>query len=194
MSDGPAGGPGYELAPSPVARRSSRSAVLVAGLAGLILGGAVVAAIAGGLSGPRPAPIAEATTRAAHAAASPGPSAVADDASPTHPAIVLPLWVTCHDLAAERCRSLAAAAVAGIDDPALTAPSSVEVWGSILCGSTFDCPPTHLDGHHSAGSVVVAFPGTVTLWVNVTEADRGLGGGPGVRPLEVWVIPSQTAG
>ena len=48
MIDGPAGGPGYELAPSPVARRSSRSALLVAAVACLIVGGAVVAAIAGG--------------------------------------------------------------------------------------------------------------------------------------------------
>jgi hypothetical protein len=160
----------------------------------VVLGGAVVAAIAGGISSPGPAPIGESTTSAAPASAIPGPSARAEDASPTHPAAILPLWVTCHDLAADRCRSLAAAAVAGIDDPGLTAPSSVDVWGSILCGSTFDCPPIHLDGRHPAGSVVVAFPGSVTLWVNVTEDNRGLGGGPGVRPLEVWVIRSQTAG
>ena len=194
MSDGPPGGPGYELAPSPVARRSSRSALLVAALACLILGGAVVAAIAGGISGtgPGPRPIAEAM-RAAQTSASPVPSAAAD-ASPAHVAAVLPLWVTCHDLDAERCRSLAAAAVAGIDDPTLTAPSSVDVWATILCGSTFDCPPNRLAGRHPAGSVVVAFPGAVTLWINVTEDNLGLGGGPGVRPLEVWVIRSQTAG
>jgi hypothetical protein len=168
--------------------------VLVAAVAGLILGCAVVAAIASGISKPGPVPIAETTHRAPASSATAAPSSPPHDASPTRAAVVLPPSVICHDLALERCRSLVAAAVAGIDDPTLTTPSSAEVWGSITCGTSFDCSPIDMDGRHPAGSVVVAFPGAVTIWVDVAEADRGIAGGPGIRPLEVWVIRSQTAG
>jgi hypothetical protein len=191
MSDGRPDPPGYELAPSPVARRSSRSAVVAVALAGLVLGGAVVAAVVGDVTGPGPIGVS-----VARGPAVPPTSAVATapEATPGPVTAVLPLWVTCHDLAAQRCQRLAQAVVSGIDDPTLSAPSSVEVWGSIACGSDFDCPPFRLDGRHPAGSVVVAFSGAVTLWVNVTELDRVGAGGPIARPLEVWVIRSQPTG
>jgi hypothetical protein len=100
--------------------------------------------------------------------------------------------VRCHDVDPGRCTEIASAAVGAIVDPTLPPARSVDVWASLLCGSTFDCPPYHLVDRRPAGSAVVTI-GASVLWVNVTEIVREDDRGSRLPMLDAWVIPSGPA-
>ena len=170
----PEGAPdAYDAAPIRVARGSSRSVLGVASAAALLIViGVVMAAI--GVPDRRVADLAVPSTAAPSVAPTPTGS----------PA------VRCHDVPSARCAILARAALDAALDPSLPPAIAVDVWSSLLCGSTFDCPPARLADQHPAGSAVIDLGGSLALWVNVTEHDdpadpRTVGSG-----LEAWVIRS----
>jgi hypothetical protein len=169
----------YRTDPTRIAGGSSRSVLTVALTVAIALGVGIVALSVGGTSERH---VADTTAGAPPSDDAPGPLAGVATPSPT---------VHCHDVPNRRCVRVAAAAVGAILDPTLRPARTVDVWASLLCGSTFDCPPYHLADREPLGSAVVGLAGSTVLWVNVSEivvagADRGA---PEPQ-LDAWVIPS----
>jgi hypothetical protein len=163
----------YGADPTRVARRSSRSVLAVASAAALVVAiGVVLAAIA---APDRPVAVLGSSSSAA---ASVGSTPAGSPA------------VRCHDVPSTRCASLARAALEAAMDPSLPPAIAVDVWASLLCGSTFDCPPARLAGHHPAGSAVIDLSGSLELWVNVTEPDELVAPRAAPSALVAWVIRS----
>ncbi|MGH2474341.1 MAG: hypothetical protein ACRDIL_03680 [Candidatus Limnocylindrales bacterium] len=156
----------YRIEPTRLARRSGR-AVLI-GAAAVVVGLGVVLAV---LALQRPTVT---STVVAEATVVPAPS-------PTP----LPA-ITCHDLETVRCSHVAEAALGAIDDPTLPTVRGVEVWATLLCGDTLDCPPDRLGERRVAGSAVVGLADDRALWVNVTESERGT--------FDAWVVRMQPRG
>jgi hypothetical protein len=164
----------YRIDPTRIAGRSSRS-VLAAAAAVVILAGAGIAVLI--VARPSDAPVALATTPSRPLGIAPSPLARA---------LALPPAVHCHDVPEVQCTRIAAAAVDAVADPALAPATTVDVWATLLCGSTFDCPSYRLADRRPAGSAVVGLASSMVLWVNVTEPEAGSEGGS----LDAWVIPS----
>jgi hypothetical protein len=163
--------------PSPVAGRSSRSVAVVAlAIALAIAIGLATLAVVGGSEPDR--------SLASTAAATPtaGPSALVRLSS-TPPA------VRCHDVSSGPCSRIAAAAVDAIGDPGQPA-RTVDVWSTLLCDSTFDCPSYHLADRRPAGSAVVGLSDSAVLWVNVAEIEADADRGSQDPTLDAWVVPS----
>ena len=100
-----------------------------------------------------------------------------------------PPHLDCHDVPATRCAAIERAVIVAVADPVLPYPTKVDIWASLLCSNTFDCPPGRMEDRRPAGSAVV-LAGSTWLWVNVTDA---LGpSGPGT--LSAWVIRSGPIG
>jgi hypothetical protein len=157
---------GFQVEPTRLGGRSGR-AVLI-GAATVVVGlGVIVAALAFPRPAVPPAPVAAAT--------------IAPIASPTpRPPI------TCHDLGPARCTEVADAALAAIDDPSLPGVRAVDVWATLVCGDTLDCPPDRLGKRSVAGSAIVGLSDDVSLWVNVTDTGRGT--------LDAWVVRTRHRG
>ena len=84
-------------------------------------------------------------------------------------ALSLPDSVACHEVAPPDCVVAARAAVALLapDGGRITA---AEVWRSLLCNSTFECPPTLLTPESTPlGSVVLTFDSGPAAWINVVS-------------------------
>jgi hypothetical protein len=176
----------FRVEPTPLSRRRSRR-ILVATGAIVVTIAVIIGALAAGSA--RPTPIAGvATTTPA-----PSPTARPGDPSPSPAPVVGPTGppprVVCHAVAAGSCSAIAKAALAAAADPALTWPTEIDVWASLLCGSVFDCPPDRLTGRRAAGSAVVV-AGTIRLWVNVVEPAVG----STAAALDAWVIRSGPVG
>ena len=179
----------YQVDPTPLTRRRSRR--ILAATATVAIGTAVVV---GGLAlGGRPPsgnalvpPIAEASSAEPIAsAASTAPDAAPSDTPTPTIAPGPPPRLTCHGVPGARCADILRAVLIAIADPPIPHPTTVDVWASLLCGDSFDCPPGRIDDRQPAGSAVVT-AGSIWLWVNVTDA---LGtSGPGT--LSAWVIRS----
>ena len=170
----------YRIAPTRIPGRSSRSVVAIAVTVAVALAlGLVVITVDG-------AP--DASSAVTIRSAGPSSAAPVANAAPD---------VRCHDTSAARCTEIAAAAIGAVLDatlpPPTTSVTSIDVWASLLCGSTFDCPPYHLVDRRPAGSAVVTIGSATVLWVNVTEivleADRGAA----LPKLDAWVIHSRPA-
>jgi hypothetical protein len=103
--------------------------------------------------------------------------------------VVLPP-ITCDNVAPQRCRALGEAAIAAIDDPTLSAPTTIDVSASLLCGDNLDCPIDRLAGHHPAGSAIISYAGDATVWVNIVEPDIPPAANQRHHALDAWVIRS----
>jgi hypothetical protein len=68
----------------------------------------------------------------------------------------VPVDLTCRDVDQATCRRMAKAALLVLPDDAPEA-IDVTVWRSLLCNSSFDCPPSYLDGSAPLGSVIIRF-------------------------------------
>jgi hypothetical protein len=172
----------YRNDPTRVTGRSGRSVLATALTVAFALGGGIVALSVGGGSGARTAGATEAGSPALAMPSAIGGAARVAARSPT---------VRCHDVPSPRCARVAAAAVDAIVDPTLPPATTVDVWATLLCGSTFDCPPYHLADRLPAGSAVIVLASSMVLWVNVTEiilsdTDRGSVD----SRFDAWVIPS----
>jgi hypothetical protein len=170
----------YRTDPTRIAGSSSRSVLSVALSLAIALGVAIAALCVGGASNRR---FAIATAAASPSVVVPGPVAGVAAPAPT---------VHCHDIPSRHCARVATAAIDSILDPTLPPARTVDVWASLMCSSTFDCPPYHLADREPIGSAVVGLAGSIVLWVNVTEiivtdADRG---SPEPQ-LDAWVIATQ---
>ena len=185
----------YRIDPTPLTRRRSRRVLVVtAGLA--LSAGVIVTALA--VLGRPPSEVASVSsatgTAQAAVAGSDGAATPARLARPTPtlaPAVASgpPPHLDCHDVPATRCAAIERAVIVAVADPVLPYPTKVDIWASLLCSNTFDCPPGRMDDRRPAGSAVV-LAGSTWLWVNVTDA---LGAtGPGT--LSAWVIRSGPIG
>jgi len=176
----------FRIEPTPLSKRRSRR-ILAATGAIVVAVAIVIGVLASGDARPI-ATVASATaTPASPAARSPSapplPSASAVARTGPAPRVV------CHDVSAKRCTAISQAALKVADDPALPWPTRIDVWDSLLCGSTFDCPPDRLTGRQVAGSAIVLGE-TVGVWVNVVEP----AGGTDSATFDAWVIRSGPVG
>jgi hypothetical protein len=88
-----------------------------------------------------------------------GIARIAQSPAPTAASRPIPAAIACHGIDLAACRLAVQAAVATLDRD-LPAVESADVWASLMCGDTFDCPPTRLDGRTApAGSVIVHLVG-----------------------------------
>jgi hypothetical protein len=178
----------YQLDPTPLRPRSG-TRTLVSALAVVIAVGVVVVALA------RDERTDSRVASAASAAARPSVGAtglVPDDpgASGSGGGSSNPqLQIYCHAVEARRCGDIASVALTAVADPGLPPPLTIDVWGSLLCGSVFDCPPDRLAGRRPAGSAVIAFRPATDVWVNVTDTAADAPG-----HLAAWVIRSSPSG
>ncbi len=187
----------YESEPTRLAARSSRSILVAVAL--VVIGfGTVMAGLASvhaPTDGSPPASQAGDTHQPGNAQAvvSPSPLVTASPAAWPLAPVGLRASIRCHAVADPRCTAVAQAAanaLRALGDPALPPPVTIEVWRTILCASTFDCPPQRLTGRQPAGSVVVGFGAAAAdVWINVTDSD-GPHAGPLSGSLEAWVIAS----
>jgi hypothetical protein len=105
----------------------------------------------------------------------------------------MPTSITCHDIDRFACR-LAVATALGRLEGNLPAVESTDVWSSLVCGDTLDCPATRLDGRATPlASVIVRLVGVgPAAWINVIYRSPG-------RPLqhtptvEAWIARWQAA-
>jgi hypothetical protein len=163
----------YRIDPTRMARRSSRT-VLAAATVIVVTFAVIVVGLA--IGGPANVDLAV----GAPSASVPAP-VVADVAPPD---------VRCHDVPSRRCAQLAHAVMDAIVDPVLPRVTTVDVWASIMCGSTSDCPPGELTSRRPAGSARVAFESPLVLLVNVSETTDDPAHGPVDPGLHAWVIRS----
>jgi hypothetical protein len=180
----------YQVDPTPLTHRRSRrilavTATVAIGIAVLVGG----LAIAGrGPSGIVPAaPIAAASS--AEVFASAVPVATPSDTSTPTIAPGPPPRLACHGVPGARCADILRAVLIAVADPTIPHPTTVDIWASLLCGSTFDCPPGRMEGQRPAGSAVVVAC-SIWLWVNVTDTL----GASGPNTLSAWVIRSGPVG
>ena len=177
---------GFNVAPTPIPRRSRTPIAIVAAAIVGVVGFALVA------SGP-PAAVRH---------ASPGPDAdgpaTVGDASPpfvtssaaaTAAPATLPSRdaIECHDLALGTCGAIAMASLTALppDDHRVTA---IEAWGVILCRDDFDCPRTRLVGNRPLGSAVVTLGSGARAWINVLEGEPFPGRVWEPQRTSAWII------
>ena len=161
------------LEPIP-ARVRGRSWAVPAGLVAAIGLGLVGLGISARMITPAPAPT-----------ATPGPVAGLDGTTLPSRQRTLPASLDCHDLPHATCARVVDAALAVLpgDVPDV---ATAGAWGSLLCDSTFDCPPTDLQSATPLGSVIVSFAdGGTEAWVNVVE--RAVAERPG-RVTQAWIV------
>ena len=180
----------YEVEPTRVDRRSKRPALA----AGVAIASVVLVAI--GLADRTP-------SRAAENAVSPAatesdvardPSATETVRSPdiTRSSLRLPLFasqdVTCHGVGRAGCLQMARAAVADLDPPRPLI-GAIDVWPSLICGDTIDCPLSVLRRIDPLGSAVLHLRGSQSeVWVNVGQ-DTVTGSSPSAAAaIEAWII------
>jgi hypothetical protein len=177
----------YRIDPAPIGGRSSRSVVAIAALVSVALIAGIVALTVTGRSD---AQIAVATSSAAPLTlvATP-PSSLAPSAP--QPVSAAAPQVHCHAVSDDRCARIAAAALHAITDPALAPATTVDVWASLLCNDSFDCPPARSVEREPAGSAVVALASSMVLWVNVVQRDADYDRGSTDPELDAWIIPSR---
>lgn len=166
---------GFEVPVSGVDRPPARGGRLVA--AGLLVLATVVAAAV--------ATAGAAPNHQRPVVPSGGPSADTNGvaAGPSLPR-PLPTNLNCRDVDGATCRRMAKAAMLAL--PA-EAPDAIDatVWRSLLCNSTFDCPPTYIEGSAPLGSVIIRFAdGGPSAAVNVVEGRSGAA----LRTLRAWVV------
>jgi hypothetical protein len=165
----------YEVEPSRLTRRSSASGFAVAALIVIALAGIVVVTNGAGSGAGEVRPVADAAPSSVPAALvlpSPSPSPRPAFLPSPYPSGLAntPLELTCHAIGIDQCRIVADAAVAAARDPYLPSAATVDVWASLVCGSTLDCPPNQLADLLPLGSATISYRGSeIVLWVNVGE-------------------------
>jgi hypothetical protein len=191
----------FEVPVSAVSRsRSRRGVVVVVAGSGLI---ALTAAITGLWAG---GPLVGASGPAAPSVARPFTAAAAGEpvapGSPSQRVALIPRILTpsvardvpeqlrCHDVGSRSCERLVRAALRVL--PAdLPDVDGAAVWRSLVCNSTFDCPPGYLQDSPAAGSVILAFAdGSPSVAVNVVDWRYGSGIRLGLR---AWIARSAPA-
>ena len=102
----------------------------------------------------------------------------------------LPTEIECNDVAADECRRLVRAALRVLPED-LPVIRAADVWASLVCNDTFDCPPTHLRDSEALGSVIVSFvDGSPGAAINVVDWRYGSAIRLGLR---AWVARSVPA-
>jgi hypothetical protein len=177
----------FEVPVSAVSRsRMPLGVVVVAGVAGLIVLGAVVAGLVDP-SGSKLAPRAAAAIVAP--TSTPAPDALVYAPQPRfEPASFnrpLPTAIACHDVDLAQCHRIVRAALRVLPDD-LPTVGGADVWGSLVCNDNFDCPATYLRDSDPAGSVVLGFvDGSPDAALNVVD----WGYGPSIRlGLRAWIV------
>ena len=102
----------------------------------------------------------------------------------------MPEQLRCHDVGARPCERLVRAALRVL--PAdLPDVERAAVWRSLVCNSTFDCPPAYLQDSPAAGSVILAFvDDSPSVAVNIVDWRYGSGIRLGLR---AWIARSAPA-
>jgi hypothetical protein len=187
----------FELAPRLV-RRGRRpwlgvTAALAAGLS-IVL----AAVLAGG-------PSDRSTGQGPTAASVASPSALAlgiatDGADGSEPGTAaqasrpMPTSITCHAIDRFACRLAVATALGTLEGGDVPEVASADVWSSLICGDTLDCPATRLDGRATplAGVIFRLVGGGPAAWINVVyrRPSRPLQHDP---TLDAWIARWQAA-
>ena len=165
--------------------------VLVAAIAKLVDSGPAVAVSAPGGGAPRAAAGAEGDT--ATPASRPGQPAAA--ILPREPALFplniarpLPTAIECNDVAPADCHRIVRAALRILPDE-LPDVRGADVWRSLVCGDTFDCPPDFLRDSDPMGSVILAFDDGPRVAVNVVDWRYGTSVRLGLRAWLTHGVP-----
>ena len=106
----------------------------------------------------------------------------------------MPTSITCHDIDRFACRLAVARALGTLEGGDVPAVESADVWSSLVCGDTLDCPATRLDGLATplAGVIFRLVGGGPAAWINVVyrSPSRPLQHGP---TLDAWIARWQAA-
>jgi len=180
----------YEVEPTRVDRRSKRPALG----AGVAIASVVVVAIGRGDRTPSRRAESAGSLAATDSDCARDPSATETVRSPdiTRSSLRLPLFasqdVTCHGVGRAGCLQMARAAVAALDPPRPLI-GAIEVWPSLICGDTIDCPLSVLRRIDPLGSAVLHLRGSQSeVWVNVGQ-DTVTGSSPSAAAaIEAWII------
>jgi hypothetical protein len=180
----------FEVEPTRVAHGSKLLPIISAAAIIAFLGVGIVTGERGTASSARPisAPPSSAPSAiAAAATASATANAPRADVS-AHPRAFDPALVHCHDLLRGACLAVARAATGEVQDTGATT-DRVDVWPSILCSDTFDCPPETLYRLQPLGSAVVHILGRKTVaWVNVGAVQGHVPPHITDPPPEAWIV------
>lgn len=96
----------------------------------------------------------------------------------------IPDDLRCRDVDRDTCQRMARAAIGALPDDA-PAILTATVWRSLLCGDTFDCPPTYIDDALPLGSVTIRFvDGSPRAALNVVDGQPG----PIKRAPRAWIV------
>ena len=186
----------FELAPRQVGRGRRPwpgvIAVLAAGVS-IVLAAVLTGGPSDRSSGLGPTAASRASPPAAPGFATDGVDGGEPGASPltTRP---MPTSITCHDINRFACRLAVATALGTLDDGDAPEVESADVWASLVCGDTLDCPATRLDGRATplAGVIFRLVGGGPAAWINVVYRSPG-------RPLQhdptldAWIARWQAA-
>jgi hypothetical protein len=181
----------YKVEPTRVDRRSKRPALA----AGVGIAGVLVVAI--GLADRIPGRAAEnasspATTAESNVSRDPNATETVRSPDITRSSRRLPLFaaqdVTCHGVGRAGCLQMARAAVAALDPPRPLI-GGIEVWPSLICGDTIDCPLSVLRRIDPLGSAVLHLDGSkIEVWVNVGQDTVSGSTASTAAAIEAWVI------
>jgi hypothetical protein len=98
----------------------------------------------------------------------------------------LPTAIDCHDIDRAGCHRIVRAALRVLPDE-LPAVRGADVWRSLVCGDTFDCPPDYLRESNPMGSAVLRFDDAPGIAVNVVDWRYGSSVRLGLR---AWLVRS----
>ena len=101
----------------------------------------------------------------------------------------LPTAIECHDVDASECHRIVRAALRILPDE-IPDVKGADVWRSLICGDTFDCPPDFLKDSSPMGSVILRFTAEPEVAVNVVDWRYGTNIRLGLR---AWLTRSGPA-
>jgi len=192
----------YEVPVVQVSRSAGGRRVLA--VVGVLAGVVLFAAIARLVGSSPPVPVADPAGAAVGAAAgaerdtAPAASRAGQPAAaivPREPALFplniarpLPTAIECNDVAPADCHRIVRAALRILPDE-LPDVRGADVWRSLVCGDTFDCPPDFLRDSDPMGSVILAFDGGPGVAVNVVDWRYGTSVRLGLRAWLTHGVP-----
>ncbi|HEX5014464.1 MAG TPA: hypothetical protein VFV72_09935 [Candidatus Limnocylindrales bacterium] len=102
----------------------------------------------------------------------------------------LPTAIDCHDVAASDCHRIVRAALRILPDETPDV-AGADVWRSLVCGDTFDCPPDFLRNSAPMGSVILKFDDEPGVAVNVVDWQYGANVRLGLRAWLTRSVPAR---
>jgi hypothetical protein len=136
--------------------------------------------------------VAGATAETARTPRPPTPPAVPREPQlfPLNIARPLPTAIDCHDVDPSQCHRMVRAALRILPDE-IPDVKGANVWQSLICGDTFDCPPGYLRDSSPMGSVILRFAVEPDVAVNVVDWEYGTNVRLGLRAWLTRSVPAR---